>query len=184
MTTPTTPSTDAIVLVGPMGAGKTSIGRRVAKRLAVGFYDSDVAVVRAHGPIEDIFATAGEERFRELEREAVRVGLETGGVVALGGGAVMDAATRADLAHHRVVLLTVTPEVVASRLADTTRPLLQTEDALARWSEIMEQRRPLYEAVADVVFDTSTGPLSDVVDAIVAWARKNESTGMSGATES
>jgi shikimate kinase len=182
MTTPP-PRTEAIVLVGPMGAGKTSIGRRVAKRLSVGFYDSDAAVVRAHGPIEDIFATAGEARFRALEREAVRAGLETAGVVALGGGAVLDAATRADLAAHRVVLLTVAPEVVASRLSGTTRPLLQSDDAMARWSEIMERRRPLYEEVADVVFDTSTGPLSQVVDGIVAWARGG-GDGVSGARES
>jgi shikimate kinase len=94
--------------------------------------------------------------------------------VALGGGAVIDAATRAELATHRVVLLTVSPQVVAARLRDTTRPLLQTEDALRSWREIMERRRPLYEEVADVVFDTSSGPLAVVVDGIVTWARSTE----------
>lgn len=162
---------DPVVLIGPMGAGKTSIGRRVAKRLGVGFYDSDQAVVQEHGPIEELFANRGEPYFRALERAAVRAGLETGGVVALGGGAVMDAGTRADLARHRVVLLTVSPAVVAARLRDTTRPLLQTEDAMRSWRQIMERRRPLYEEVADITFDTSSGPLSTVVDGIVRWAR-------------
>jgi len=160
----------AIVLIGPMGAGKTSIGRRAAKALGVGFYDSDIAVVRAHGPIEQIFAAHGEERFREWEREAVLEGLGRGGVVALGGGAVLDPVTRAALDDHHVVLLTVEPATVASRIRDTTRPLLQSEDAMQRWTEIMQARRPVYEELADVTFDTSSGPLQSVTDAIVRWA--------------
>lgn len=161
----------ALVLIGPMGAGKTSIGRRVAKALGVPFTDSDAAIVRAHGAIEAIFADHGEAHFRRLERDAVRAALATGGVVSLGGGAVLDPDTQADLAGHRVVLLTVEPGVVAGRVRDTKRPLLQGEDALARWREIYESRRPIYEGLADVVFDTSHGPLQDVVDAVVAWAR-------------
>ena len=164
----------ALVLIGPMGAGKTSIGRKVAKSLGLSFFDTDIAVVRAHGPIEDIFATEGEARFRGLERAAVQEGLASGGVVSLGGGAVLDADTRSDLAHHRVVLLTVQPHVVAGRIRDTGRPLLQTEDAAARWLEIYTARRPLYEEVADVTFDTSSGPLQNVVDAVAAWARSAE----------
>ncbi|QKJ19486.1 shikimate kinase [Microbacterium hominis] len=165
---------DAIVLIGPMGAGKTSIGKRVAKALGVAFYDSDVAVVRAHGPIEALFATHGEGHFRALEREAVRAGLDAGGVVSLGGGAVLDPATRAALDAHRVVLLTVEPQVVAGRVRDSARPLLAGADAMARWSEIYAERLPLYEQLADVVFDTSHGPLQNVVDDIVAWARSTE----------
>jgi shikimate kinase len=160
----------ALVLIGPMGAGKTSIGRRVARALQRPFFDTDIAVVRAHGPIEQIFAEHGEPYFRALEREAVVRGLATGGVVSLGGGAVLDPQTRADLAAHRVVLLTVEPRVVAGRIRDTTRPLLQDEDALARWEQIMTARRPIYEEVADATFDTSHGPLQAVVDGIVEWA--------------
>lgn len=161
----------ALVLIGPMGAGKTSIGRRVAKALGVGFYDSDIAVVRAHGPIADIFAEQGEQRFREWERDAVLEGLTRGGVVALGGGAVLDPVTREALADHHVVLLTVEPAVVASRIRDTTRPLLQAEDGMTRWSEILQSRLPVYEELADATFDTSTGPLNLVTEAIVRWAR-------------
>ncbi|HWI31718.1 MAG TPA: shikimate kinase [Microbacterium sp.] len=160
----------AIVLIGPMGAGKSSVGRRVAKALRVGFFDTDVAIIKAHGPIPDLFRSHGEPHFRALERQAVIDGLATGGVVALGGGAVLDPATRADLARHRVVLLTVAPRVVAARLRDTSRPLLQGEDPMATWTRISEERAPLYAEVADVTFDTSTGPLSEVTRAIVAWA--------------
>ena len=161
----------ALVFVGPMGSGKTSIGRRVAKRLGVPFTDTDKAVAAAHGPIPEIFAAHGEAHFRALERDAVQAALAHGGVVALGGGAVLDPTTRASLADHRVVLLTVDPRVVRGRLGDGGRPLLAGEDPMERWTRIAEERRPVYDEVADVVFDTSRGPLQDVVDAIVAWAQ-------------
>lgn len=163
----------AVVLIGPMGAGKTSIGKRVAKRLGVTFYDSDVAVVRAHGPIDALFAAHGEERFRALEREAVHAGLAQGGVVALGGGAVLDPETQAELAAHHVVLLTVSPHTVGSRIRGSKRPLLHGEDPVARWREVYASRRDLYEQLADVTFDTSTGPLQAIVDAITDWVQEN-----------
>jgi shikimate kinase len=166
-----TSSAEALVLVGPMGAGKTSIGRRVAKALGVSFTDTDAVLARANGPIPQIFAEYGEEHFRRLEREAVASALAAGGVVSLGGGAILDAQTRARLAEHRVILLTVQPRVVAARLRDESRPLLSGGDAMARWKDIYAARRPLYEEVADATFDTSTGPLNLTVQAIVAWAR-------------
>jgi shikimate kinase len=165
--------TPAIVLIGPMGAGKTSIGRRVAKALGVPFYDSDAAVVREHGPIEELFRLHGEQHFRRLERDAVRAGLDTGGIVALGGGAVLDPDTQRDLAAHRVVLLTVSPQTIASRIRGTKRPLLDGGDAVARWTEVHERRRDLYERLANVTFDTSVGPLQAVVDAVVEWAERS-----------
>ncbi|WP_203579440.1 shikimate kinase [Microbacterium hibisci] len=166
----TSPS-DAVVLIGPMGAGKTSIGRKAARALGVPFFDTDAAVVRDHGPIEQLFVEHGEARFRAAERAAVSEGLATGGIVSLGGGAVMNPETRADLAAHRVVLLTVSPRVVAGRVRDSNRPLLQGADAVERWTAIFEERRPVYEELADVTFDTSSGPVQDVVDALVAWIR-------------
>jgi shikimate kinase len=165
----------ALVLVGPMGAGKTSIGRKVARTMGLRFADTDKVVVRDHGPIPELFSSIGEPAFRELERAAVEETLAAGGVVALGGGAVLDAGTRAALAGHRVVLLTVSPRVVASRIAGTDRPLLHgDEDPVERWQRILDERMPLYDEVADVTFDTSSGPLSDIVTAIVAWARSTE----------
>jgi shikimate kinase len=163
----------ALVLIGPMGAGKTSIGRRVAKALGVPFHDTDAAIARDHGPIERIFAEQGEAVFRALEREEVVRGLATGGVVSLGGGAVLDPDTKRELASHRVVLLTVDPRVVARRVRDSARPLLQGDDAAERWNEIYSARKAVYEQLADVTFDTSTGPLQHVVDAVAAWARES-----------
>ena len=159
----------ALVLIGPMGAGKTSIGRRVAKTLGVPFFDSDIAIAREHGPIDRIFAERGEAAFRALEREAVLKGLGTNGVVSLGGGAVLDPDTQRDLAAHRVVLLTVEPRVVAARVRESNRPLLQGDDGAARWREIYESRRAVYERLADATFDTSHGPLNVVVAAVAAW---------------
>lgn len=166
----TSPS-DAVVLIGPMGAGKTSIGKKAARALGVPFFDTDIAIVRAHGPIERLFTEHGEDHFRTLEREAVVEGLSRGGIVSLGGGAVLHPDTRADLAAHRVILLTVASNVVAGRVRDSARPLLQGEDAMARWSAILEERLPLYRSLADATFDTSSGPLQNIVDAIVAWVR-------------
>lgn len=161
----------AVVLIGPMGAGKTSVGRRVARALGAPFSDTDKLVVRDHGPIRDLFLAHGEPHFRALEREAVVEALGHGGVIALGGGAVLDPSTRERLTAHRVVLLTVAPHVVASRIHGDDRPLLDGEDPTARWQRIYEERRPIYESTADIAFDTSSGPLSRVVDDIVAWAR-------------
>ncbi len=161
----------AVVLIGPMGAGKTSVGRRVARALGTTFTDTDKLVVRDHGPIRDLFLAHGEPHFRALEREAVVEALGRGGVVALGGGAVLDPLTRERLTAHRVVLLTVSPHVVASRIHGDERPLLGGEDPAERWLRIFEERRPIYESTAHIAFDTSSGPLSRVVDDIVAWAQ-------------
>ncbi len=87
-----------VVLIGPPGAGKTTVGRRVAKALGLPFTDTDRAIVQAHGSIADIFREHGEPRFRQLERAQVAAALAEDGVVSLGGGAVLDPATRADLA--------------------------------------------------------------------------------------
>jgi shikimate kinase len=164
----------AIVLIGPMGAGKTSVGRRVARSLGLAFTDTDKLIVRDHGPIPDLFVQFGEARFRQIERSAVVEALSSGGVVALGGGAILDAATRADLASHRVVLLTVSPHTVAARIRGTDRPLLADGDPVARWQRIFAERRGLYEEVADLTLDTSSGPLSRIVAEIVTWAQKTQ----------
>jgi shikimate kinase len=152
-----------------MGAGKTSIGRKTAKALQVPFTDTDISVARDHGPIPEIFAAQGERRFRELEREAVRAALATAGIVALGGGAVLHPQTRADLASHPVVLLTVDPRTVAGRIQGTSRPLLQGEDAMESWRRVMAEREGIYAELADMTIDTSTGHIRDIVERVVAW---------------
>jgi shikimate kinase len=169
-----TPSERALVLVGPMGAGKTSIGKRVARSLGIPFVDTDALVVREHGTIPEIFAAHGEGFFRAAERDAVTRALAGRGVVSLGGGAVLDPATRAALSAHDVVFLTVQPHVVAGRIGGSHRPLLADGDPVERWQRIFEERRPIYDEVADVTFDTSSGPLSQVVAAVVDWSRERE----------
>jgi shikimate kinase len=163
-----------VVLVGPMGAGKTRVGRRVARLLGSGFTDTDKAVVAQHGPIAAIFAEQGEPRFRELERAAVSAALAGDDVVSLGGGAVLDPHTRADLAGQRVVFLTVSPRIVAGRIQGTDRPLLAEADPVGRWQKIFAERRRLYDEVADLTLDTSSGPLAAVVAEIVQWAQQTQ----------
>ncbi|MBW1637902.1 shikimate kinase [Microbacterium resistens] len=175
-----TTADDVVVLVGPMGAGKTSVGRRVARGLGTRFTDTDKAIARRHGPIPAIFAEHGEQQFRLWERDAVAEALESGGVVSLGGGAVVTASVRELLRPVPVVLLTVSPEAVADRIAGSSRPLLSgaageteasPESALERWRRIADERAPWYAEVADAVFDTSRVPMTRVADQIVEWMR-------------
>ncbi|PVE95639.1 shikimate kinase [Microbacterium sp. TPD7012] len=170
MTSATDPLT--LVLVGPMAAGKTSVGRRVARRLSVPFIDTDKRIVAAHGPIPMIFAEHGEPHFRELERAAVAAALSEGGVISLGGGAVTDAGTRALLRQHPVVFLTVSADAVADRIRGGSRPLLAGEDPVDRWIRIFEERRDWYDEVASTTFDTSRRPMQRIADEIVAWRRE------------
>lgn len=163
---------EVLVLVGPMGAGKTSVGRRVARTAGWRFVDTDKAIVREHGPIPAIFAEHGEDRFREWEREQVAEAIAGGGVISLGGGAVLSEDTRDLLRTVPVVMLTVSPEAVAERISGTDRPLLHgEEDPVQRWTRIFAERRALYEEVADARFDTSRVLMSRVADQIVEWMR-------------
>lgn len=168
-----TPEHLTVVLVGPMGAGKTSVGRQVAKRLGVGFIDTDKRIAAEHGPIPNVFETRGEAHFRELEQAAVAKALRDGGVISLGGGAVSSAETRELLRQHPVVFLAVTQEAVADRIRTGGRPLLAgDDDPLERWNQIYEQRRGWYEEVADVTFDTSRRPMQRIAEEIAAWRRE------------
>ncbi|MFC5501688.1 shikimate kinase [Lysinimonas soli] len=158
-----------VVLIGPMGAGKTRIGKRVARILGTGFVDTDRMIVAEHGPIADIFDTLGEPHFRALERDAVARALRGSDVVALGGGAVLDADTRAALAGERVVLVTVAPEAVAPRLRDGRRPLVR--NGLADWERIYAERRPIYEQLARLTVDTSHRPIDAVAQEVAEWSK-------------
>ena len=145
-----------VVLVGPMGAGKTTVGERLAEGWGVGFRDTDGDVELAEGrAVSEIFVDAGEAHFRELERQAVRRALEEhDGVLALGGGAVLDAGTRAALVPHLVVFLDVGLADAARRVGlGTGRPLL-LGNVRARIKQLLDERLPVYRAVADVVVAT------------------------------
>lgn len=165
-------SRPAVVLIGPMGAGKTSIGRKTAKALHVPFCDTDIAIAREHGPIPEIFAQHGEAHFRALERTAVQRALASSGIVAVGGGAVLDEQTQSDLARHPVVLLTVDPRTVAGRIRGTSRPLLQGGDELEAWQRVAGERGRLYAQLADITIDTSVGHIRDIVEQVATWVEQ------------
>ncbi|MGW2239351.1 shikimate kinase [Streptomyces sp. NPDC001759] len=145
-----------VVLVGPMGVGKSTVGRLLAEALGVGYRDTDDDIVAAQGrTIAEIFVDDGEPAFRAIEKAAVREALAGHeGVLALGGGSILDADTRALLAGHRVVYLSMDVEEAVKRTGlNTARPLLAVNPR-KQWRELMEARRPLYEEVATVVVAT------------------------------
>jgi shikimate kinase len=140
----------AAVFVGPPGAGKTTVGQAVAALLGVEFADTDHLVEAEAGkPIPEIFIDDGEPEFRRLEREAIAGALDSfGGVLALGGGAIMDVATRDALRGHTVVYLSVELSDAVKRVGlGAGRPLLSVNPR-ATLKYLMDQRRPLYASVA------------------------------------
>jgi shikimate kinase len=160
-----------IFLIGPMGAGKTTIGRQLASQLGFEFADSDHEIQDRTGvDIPTIFEYEGEDGFRQREIQAVD-DLTQGHnlVLATGGGVVMRAENRKHLASRGlVVYLYCSPEQQYERTArDRNRPLLQTEDPLARLRDLMEQRDPLYRQVADLIVSTEKRTASGVVREIV-----------------
>ncbi|PJJ63127.1 shikimate kinase [Compostimonas suwonensis] len=159
-----------VALIGPPAAGKSRIGRRLAKRLRLPFVDTDTVVATRHGDISRIFAEHGEPVFRHWEREAVVEALEQEAVVSLGGGAVLDERTRDDLASCRVVLLEVTAEAVAQRIQDDKRPLVTDLDS---WRALVESRRELYESLADYRCDTSERSIDIIVSEIATWLKES-----------
>lgn len=162
-----------VVLVGPPAAGKSRLARRVAKALNEPYVDTDALIVAAHGPIPEIFAKHGEQYFRAREREAVTTALAGRGVVSLGGGAIIDPLTRADLADHLVALITISPEAVEPRLDPAKRPLLV--GGVESWKALVAKRQPWYEEVAKRTFDTSHRKLDTLGEEIVDWIRSEVS---------
>jgi shikimate kinase len=159
-----------LVLVGPMGAGKTTVGRLVADAWDVGFRDTDHDIEAGEGrPVSDIFVDSGEARFRELERDAVAEALAGhDGVLALGGGAVLDQTTRAALAGHRVVFLRVGLGDAAKRVGlGVSRPLL-LGNVRGRIKQLIDERTPVYESVATHIVDTDGLEVDEVVAQVLA----------------
>ena len=157
-----------VVLVGPMGAGKSTVARHLATAYGVTARDTDTDVEAAAGrSISDIFVDSGEAHFRELERAAVAEALDGhDGVLALGGGAVLDPATREQLADHRVVFLRVGLSEAVKRVGlGAARPLL-FGNVRAQIKALLDERTPIYESVADLVVDTDQRSPEDVADEI------------------
>lgn len=176
-------SAPVLVLVGPMGSGKTTVGELVARWLDVPHRDTDDDVVAAAGcPIPEIMATRGEATFRALERAAVRSAVARHrGVLSLGGGAVVDASTRALLAGLPVVMLSVDADVALARVGDGPgRPLLDG-DAPGRWQALLDARRAAYTQVAVAEIDTTRRTPAEVARAVLAHLALPRARTVSGA---
>ncbi|MCR9071912.1 MAG: shikimate kinase [Alphaproteobacteria bacterium] len=159
-----------LVLVGLMGAGKSSIGRRLAQRLGVAFADADTEIEEAAGrTIPEIFEAFGEEEFRNGERRVIRRLIEGGGpsVLATGGGAFMADDTRALIRERATSLwLKADFETLFERVSKrSNRPLLKTADPKATLRDLMAKRYPVY-AEADIVVETRRVPIEETVDKV------------------
>jgi shikimate kinase len=158
------------ILIGPMAAGKTSVGRALASRLDVPFADLDALIVAADGrTIPEIFAAEGEPGFRELEAATLaRALVEQAGVLSLGGGAPLHPDSRQRLRGAPVIWLDVDESVAVRRLAHGAgRPMLEGSDPMARWRELTVQRSPCYRELAAMRIDSGHGSPARVARAIL-----------------
>jgi len=171
------------VLVGFMGAGKSSVGKEVARRLGAEFVDVDDRIEADTGKrIQEIFSSEGEQAFRERERKAIRDAVSVPGrVIATGGGAFLDAENRRRLkAYAPVIFLDVSPAGALQRLAgDTSRPLLSGEDREKAVTELMERRRPAYSE-ADFRVNTENLPPDRVAGKVLNLLARGKKSGPSG----
>jgi shikimate kinase len=163
-------SSPVAVLIGPPGAGKSTVGPLLAALLGAEFAETDAMVEDMAGkPVSDIFISDGEPAFRDLERTAVAQALATHrGIVALGGGAVMDPGTQQLLARQRVVYLQTGATAAVQRVGlDTPRPLL-LRNPRATMRELLAERLPVYEALARITVVTDDRDPQEIADEIAA----------------
>ena len=176
---PSRPNRELIVLIGLMGSGKSSVGRRLAKRLGLPFTDADAEIVKAAGcSIEDIFELYGEDAFRDGERRVIARLLGDGPqVMATGGGAFMDHGTRARIVDHGVsVWLRAELDVLVKRIGRRGgRPLLKDGDPRDILKNLMETRGPIF-AQADIAVDTGDEPPDVTVDQIMVALEAHSET--------
>jgi shikimate kinase len=160
-----------VILIGPPGSGKTTVGTALAARLGVPFTDTDAVVEAVAGkPVSDIFVTDGEAEFRRLERQAVATALDgRDGVIGLGGGAVMDSDTRTRLTGRRVVYLETGFTELAKRVGlDRARPLLIGTNPRAQLKALLDQRLPVYDSLAWLTVGTDGRDPEEIADQIAA----------------
>lgn len=167
-----------IVLIGPMGSGKSTVGAALARRLGRPHVDTDHFFVARHGPIPQYFTAHGEQAFRAEEERIVTELLDSPrpSVISLGGGSVVSETVRRLLEKELVVMLEVTSAQAEARIGDAvTRPMLTagTEDPpIERWRRIYEEREPLYRQCADFVVSAAEMTIEDRVDTIIEAMRR------------
>lgn len=165
-----------VFLVGPMGAGKTTLGKQLARVLSKRFIDSDHEIEQRTGAtIPWIFDIEGEEGFRNREAAVIdELTRQSGIILATGGGAVLRPENRVNLCNRGAVvyLFASIDELYARAGKDKNRPLLQTEDPKTRLAKLYAERDPLYREVADVVVDTVSQPLNTLIEELVLMLQK------------
>ncbi len=157
--------TKTLILVGPMGVGKTTFGKRLAKLSDLTFTDTDNLISKRHGSISNLFEKFGEQHFRKLEEESLAEAVQAGGVVATGGGAVLSSNNRALMKVHHTVFLDTNMEHVLKSLNTSKRPLLR--DDPANWGRLYDSRLSLYKEVASATIDTAELSALAVMDKLV-----------------
>lgn len=168
----------SVVLVGLPGAGKTTIGKRVAQQLAVDYADTDHLIEDLYNgrSCGEVFSTLGERDFRTVEAQVIADALaHRSGVIALGGGAVVTPSTRELLQHYPVVFLHISVREGVRRVKRSqTRPLLDVPDPQAKYQQLFDTRLPLYQEVATRTVHCDGKDARNVANEIVQWIRESE----------
>ena len=169
------PKSDNIFLIGPMGAGKTTIGKKLANRLGKQFLDSDAELENRTGAtIKLIFDVEGEKGFRDREYQLIDELTQQHGIVfATGGGAVLSDKNRNCLIQRGIVIyLSASPKLLMKRTAyDHNRPLLATDDRLGKITSLLVTREPLYRQIADMVVETDKLSIKKIIDRIIEYIK-------------
>jgi len=160
----------SIVLVGPMGAGKTTLGKRLAKVLDLPFVDTDKMVAADHGSIKNLFAMKGEAHFRDLESAALVTALNNQGVVATGGGIVLSQENRTLLSQNATIFLDTNMEFVLRSLNVSKRPLLKDNPEM--WEQIYRDRLEFYREVSVATVNTANTSVGAIMKNLESEVRK------------
>lgn len=152
------------MLIGPMGSGKTTLGKKLAKELGLLFIDTDKQIAGKYGPIAKLFEDQGEEYFRDLETQFLKEALEQPAVVATGGGAILRDVNRDLIRKHHVIFLDTAAEHVIGKVNMQKRPLLR--DNPERWQEIYDSRVATYRELAKQTVFTGGRPIKKLIQEI------------------
>lgn len=161
-----------LILIGPMGVGKTTLGKKLAKKLGFRFCDTDKLIEQEHGPIATIFASSGESKFRDLEHEALSSAVEHYEVIATGGGVVTNPDNFQVLRSGYVVYLSTTGKHMKARLIAGKRPLLK--NGYSDWERIYAERKQSYRDLSDVEFSITGASLKGLMTSIAEAYEKGK----------